>query len=489
LCGSTSGLIMVIMPRVSLLKKCTPKQSLKGFTIVELVVVIVVIGILAGVAIVSYGAWRDKLAGDEVSHSLVAAASAMENARNFSNTGYPSDIPSTFSPTERVIISYIDGDAKTYCIEGRSKTVKNLYYFIKSGSGTRALQGTCAGGEGSTPDWTIFVYDTTQVDCTTLTVQLPITSPTSSASSIIDWGDGSTQALSSSLQSHTYATAGEKTVKYKGPITTINTTSVATASKGCLKSVSQWAEGLTTTKVSFNNSTRLQRVAAPPSTVTDMSAMFASTSIFNQPIGSWDTSKVTNMSNMFQLAVAFNQPIGSWDISSVTKLTDLFTSTTTFNQPIGSWNTSKVTDMNSMFYSTAAFNQPIGSWDTSNVTDMSSMFATTSAFNQPIGSWNTSNVTNMSSMFTMANAFNQPIGSWNTSKVTNMSSMFSYAKLFNQSISSWDTSRVTSMNYMFYRADAFNQDLSTWNVSSVATKPPTSFSSGTAWTLPKPVWT
>jgi surface protein len=37
--------------------------------------------------------------------------------------------------------------------------------------------------------------------------------------------------------------------------------------------------------------------------------MFGSTSAFNQPIGTWNTSAVTNMSQMFELATAFNQTI------------------------------------------------------------------------------------------------------------------------------------------------------------------------------------
>ena len=41
---------------------------------------------------------------------------------------------------------------------------------------------------------------------------------------------------------------------------------------------------------------------------------------FNQPIGSWDTSRVTDLSATFQVNPAFEQDIGGWDTSSVTTM-------------------------------------------------------------------------------------------------------------------------------------------------------------------------
>lgn|GEM_PF-1762541 len=444
-------------------KKYT-NHAKKGFTIVELTIVILVLGILAGVSVVGYGQWQNQLSVKEVKSDLSAAASAMEDTRNFSTTGYPLDIPASFEARDRVTVNYVSGDSKGYCIEGRSNAVSGIYYFIDSAKKSDAVQGTCAGGEGATPDWTIFTYDTTLTGCTGLTVQLPITSPTSSAGSVIDWGDGSTQALSTTLQSHTYATAGEKTVKYKGPITTVNTTSIAAGNRPCLKEVRQWSEGISPTAMSFANSKNIQKVSAPPVSVKNMSNMFSGATTFNQNIGSWNTSEVTNMSGMFATAPAFNQNIGSW-------------------------NTAKVTDMNGMFYAATAFNQNIGSWNTGNVTNMNNMFYAAPAFNQNIGSWNTGKVTNMNNMFYATN-FNQNIASWNTSKVTDMARMFQSATVFNQNISGWDTSKVVDMTNMFKFATSFNQNLSGWNVGSVTTKPPSEFDNGaTAWVLPKPTWT
>jgi hypothetical protein len=40
--------------------------------------------------------------------------------------------------------------------------------------------------------------------------------------------------------------------------------------------------------------------------------------VFNQPIGSWNTSNVTTMSDMFNDAQAFNQDISSWQVYSLT---------------------------------------------------------------------------------------------------------------------------------------------------------------------------
>jgi len=76
-----------------------------------------------------------------------------------------------------------------------------------------------------------------------------------------------------------------------------------------------------------------------------------------------------------------------------------------FNQPIGSWNTSRVTDMHNMFDKAWAFNQPIGSWNTSGVTDMKNMFIGARAFNQTLISWDISNLDHDVGMIRSPTAF------------------------------------------------------------------------------------
>ncbi|MDM8568720.1 BspA family leucine-rich repeat surface protein [Thiotrichales bacterium HSG1] len=95
-----------------------------------------------------------------------------------------------------------------------------------------------------------------------------------------------------------------------------------------------------------------------------------------------DLSNVTDMSAMFAGATSFNQDIGNWDVSNVTRMTGMFYGATSFNQDIGSWEVGNVTNMVLMFYEADAFNQDIGNWDVSKVTNMSDMFGETNAFNQ-----------------------------------------------------------------------------------------------------------
>ena len=205
------------------------------------------------------------------------------------------------------------------------------------------------------------------------------------------------------------------------------------------------------------------------SKVKEMRWVFGNAKTFNQDLSGWDVSKVENMYAMFNWAEQFDGDISTWNTSEVTNMAGMFGNAKNFNQPIGNWNTSKVTTMASMFYYAHKFNQPIGNWNTSNVTNMQSTFHGATVFNQPIGNWNTSKVTDMSFMFHVARDFNQPIGNWDTSKVTTMNSMFRRAVNFNQPIGNWDTSKVTNMFMMFHWAPKFDQPIENWNTSNVTT--------------------
>lgn len=76
-------------------------QRRTGFTIIELLVIIVVISILAGITIVGYGSWQRRVAGKTAQSDLLQVKTAMKNSLNFQST-YPSSasqLASSFSPS------------------------------------------------------------------------------------------------------------------------------------------------------------------------------------------------------------------------------------------------------------------------------------------------------------------------------------------------------------------------------------------------------
>ena len=118
-----------------------------GFTIVELLVVIVIIGILAGIVIVSYSTWRQSTISTQLKSDLNGAASAMESYRTFNNV-YPASVPSTFSPSGGDTLTGGSADGGiTYCITAVNSNFPNLSYRIDStNAGTGAQSGACPSG-------------------------------------------------------------------------------------------------------------------------------------------------------------------------------------------------------------------------------------------------------------------------------------------------------------------------------------------------------
>lgn len=116
----------------------------QGFTIVEIVVVIVVIAILAVVGVIGYGSWRESIATKAVKADLQTIESSMSSSSNFSDSGFPLAVPNSFKSSDEVEVEYVRGDAKTYCIEGRSTAVSSVIWHIegKVGSSTIAT-GAC----------------------------------------------------------------------------------------------------------------------------------------------------------------------------------------------------------------------------------------------------------------------------------------------------------------------------------------------------------
>lgn len=142
------------------------KQNLSrkepGFTLVEVLVVIIVLGILLSLSYFAFNSWRDRVAESEVKSDLNGLYSGMESARNWNN-GYPvltqgtlfdgnATTKNIFTQSTNVQLIYYQGDAKMYCIDAISKVRPSISMFLNTANGNKEpKKGTCVGGEGSAP--------------------------------------------------------------------------------------------------------------------------------------------------------------------------------------------------------------------------------------------------------------------------------------------------------------------------------------------------
>lgn len=305
----------------------------------------------------------------------------------------------------------------------------------------------------------------------------------------INWGDGSaaSPATNGGAYKHSYTTPGRYDLTVDGTLQGLYRSGTnelsgnidTTGANECILSVDHIGSetGMTTMSRMLLNAKNIQHVAAPPKSVTDLTALFEGASNYNEDISGWDTSNVTSMKKMFFKADAFNQPIGKWNTGKVSNFEGMFYYAKSFNQPLNSWNTSSGVQMAAIFHGASNFNQDLNGWDTSKAQNMSLIFAENPKFTGNISSWNTSSATSMSGMFYKASAFNGDISNWNTSKVKNFGTMFWDATSFNQPIGKWNTTAATQVVQMFVGASVFNQDLSSWDFRNIVAREKANFAS------------
>ncbi len=121
-----------------------------GFTVVELLVVIVILGILVGLTSFGYRGWQQGIAEREVKSDLQFAAIAMENAKNFGE-GYPGSLPTNFKSSATTTVAFKTGSGSAYCIEAYANKTPTIKYSITQGAKTTPQLGACAGATIAAP--------------------------------------------------------------------------------------------------------------------------------------------------------------------------------------------------------------------------------------------------------------------------------------------------------------------------------------------------
>lgn len=117
----------------------------RGFSLVELLTVIVVLVILASLTTLFISNWRDSAAETEVKNDLVNAVSAVESYSNY-NSGYPANqasFDSLYTNTKTVDLDYTRRLDGSFCINAASNVRTGIVWNVDSSVSKSPRSGSC----------------------------------------------------------------------------------------------------------------------------------------------------------------------------------------------------------------------------------------------------------------------------------------------------------------------------------------------------------
>jgi len=127
-------------------------QKQKGFTIVELLIVVVVIAILAAITIVAYNGIQNRARTSAMQSELVSAAKKIEVYKQTlgNGTSYPGDLSvAGVSSSSNNTLTYLPSDGSTYCLD----VVRGQDAFYISNMVSKPQQGSCSVTDQLISQW------------------------------------------------------------------------------------------------------------------------------------------------------------------------------------------------------------------------------------------------------------------------------------------------------------------------------------------------